>query len=315
LTLLLNPSLPATNVHVLIGRNGVGKTTLLGQMAESVCLSLPARAGRDELGEFVHYSSEATSPSGFANVLSVSFSAFDDFPIPSGDGKDSLDTRYEYIGLRSVAQNRLKTLDELTKEFSETVELCTRSARFPFWKKALETLSSDPGFESLQLSSLSQEAGSLTGSAWEKVYRRASAGHRLVLLTMAKLVEGVGERTLVLFDEPEAHLHPPLLGSFVRALSELLLARNGVAIMATHSPVVLQELPARCVLILTREGNNLGADRPTLETFGEALGILTHEVFGLEVKRSGHHALLSSLIKKLGPEVTYTHIQIYLEEG
>lgn len=47
----------------------------------------------------------------------------------------------------------------------------------------------------------------------------------------------------MLIDEPEGHLHPPLLSAFVRALSELLVNRNGVAIIATHSPVVLQEVP------------------------------------------------------------------------
>jgi predicted ATP-dependent endonuclease of OLD family len=51
-----------------------------------------------------------------------------------------------------------------------------------------------------------------------------------VLLTITRLVETVEERTLVLLDEPEAHLHPPLLSAFVRSLSDLLINRNGVAI-------------------------------------------------------------------------------------
>jgi hypothetical protein len=37
---------------------------------------------------------------------------------------------------------------------------------------------------------------------------------------------------------------PPLLAAMMRALSDLLVDRNGVAVVATHSPVVLQEVPA-----------------------------------------------------------------------
>jgi predicted ATP-dependent endonuclease of OLD family len=68
-----------------------------------------------------------------------------------------------------------------------------------------------------------------------------SSGHAIVLLTITRLVATVEEKTLVLLDEPESHLHPPLLSAFIRALSDLLYDRNGVAIIATHSPVVLQE--------------------------------------------------------------------------
>lgn len=59
-------------------------------------------------------------------------------------------------------------------------------------------------------------------------------------------------KTLVLIDEPESHLHPPLLSAFIRALSDLLLDRNGLSIIATHSPVVLQEVPKRCVWKINR---------------------------------------------------------------
>jgi hypothetical protein len=75
-------------------------------------------------------------------------------------------------------------------------------------------------------------------------------------------------------------------------LSELLHDRNGVAIIATHSPVVLQEVPRSCVHVITRSRLSMRAERPRIETFGENVGALTREVFGLEVSQSGFHALL-----------------------
>ncbi|MEU9026767.1 AAA family ATPase [Streptomyces sp. NPDC048383] len=117
-----------------------------------------------------------------------------------------------------------------------------------------------------------------------------------MLLTATRLVEYVGERTLVIIDEPETHLHPPLLAAFVRVLSDLLTDRNGLAIIATHSPVVLQEVPAGCVYKLRRYGDGMKASRPTIETFGENVGVLTHEVFGLEVTDTGYHRYLATMV-------------------
>jgi predicted ATP-dependent endonuclease of OLD family len=123
-----------------------------------------------------------------------------------------------------------------------------------------------------------------------------SSGHSIVLLTITKLIETVEEKTLVLMDEPESHLHPPLLSAFTRALSDLLHNRNGVAIIATHSPVVVQEVPSSCVWKLTRLRTKGRADRPERETFGENVGVLTRDIFGLEVSKSGFHAMLQEAV-------------------
>lgn len=43
----------------------------------------------------------------------------------------------------------------------------------------------------------------------QKYLLRMSSGHAIVLFTITRLVDVVGEKSLVLFDEPEVHLHPP----------------------------------------------------------------------------------------------------------
>jgi ABC-type multidrug transport system ATPase subunit len=114
------------------------------------------------------------------------------------------------------------------------------------------------------------------------------------------LVDTIEEKTLVLMDEPESHLHPPLLSAFTRALSELLQDRNGVAIIATHSPVLVQEVPKSCVWKLTRLRTAGRSDRPERETFGENVGVLTREIFGLEVTKSGFHEVLQNAVDEGG---------------
>lgn len=125
-----------------------------------------------------------------------------------------------------------------------------------------------------------------------------SSGHAIVLLTLTNLIANIEEKSLILIDEPESHLHPPLLSAFTRTLSDLLIERNGVAIIATHSPVVLQEIPKSCVWKLYRVRLESCAQRPQHETFGENVGTLTREIFGLEVSNSGFHALLRQSVSE-----------------
>ncbi len=179
---------------------------------------------------------------------------------------------------------------------SQAARTCVIGARLPRLKRALTLLESDPIFASLGLvSMLDDEAPEEFLDCLPDVFRRLSSGHKIVLLTITRLVETVAEKSLVLLDEPEAHLHPPLLSAFIRSLSDLLTNRNGMAIVATHSPVVLQEVPSSCVWELRRHGTNASAERPLRETFGENVGRLTDDVFGLEISATGFHRILGDL--------------------
>ncbi|MEZ8797272.1 hypothetical protein [Vibrio cyclitrophicus] len=80
----------------------------------------------------------------------------------------------------------------------------------------------------------------------------------------------------------------------------MLFDRNAVAIIATHSPVVLQEIPKRSVWVINRVGKTVDPYRPEQETFGENVGVLTREIFRLEVKNSGYHQLLKDSVGEGG---------------
>lgn len=292
-------SRPPTNIHVLIGRNGVGKTHLLNHMSRSLVERRPATS---EIGTFEAVGDEKADL--FANLVSVTFSAFDPFePLPNRRNK-SEGLPCSYIGLKRVGTTQEgkphapKSPDSLSSDFVASVLVCSQGARLVRWRRALEMLEADPIFRTADVASLADDArddDDFKATA-KKLFGGLSSGHKIVLLTITKLVETVEERTLVLLDEPEAHLHPPLLSAFVRALSDLLINRNGVAIIATHSPVVLQEVPSSCVWKVRRSGKSVEAERPDIETFGENVGVLTREVFGLEVTHAGFHRLLSEVV-------------------
>lgn len=287
-------STPASNVHVIIGRNGIGKSVLLNNMTNAL-----VRSGRPNSGEVQFVEPyDQTLTSRFSRVVSVAFSAFDEFEPLRRRESDPEALAYDYIGLKPVDTSRsasLKGPKALATEFGTSVRECLDGPRLSRWRRALEMLEGDPIFAELGVANLADTdlEGEEIRTAARELFRGLSSGHKIVLLTVTRLVETVEEATLVLLDEPEAHLHPPLLAAFVRALSDLLENRNGVAIIATHSPVVLQEVPASCVWKLRRSGWDVSADRPETETFGENVGILTQEVFGLEVTASGFHRTLA----------------------
>lgn len=294
---------PPTNVHVIIGRNGVGKTHLLNNMTRAI---VDSNAKASEVGSFAGDPEDFLDDQVFANIVSVSFSAFDSFePLPNRQNK-SEGILYTYVGLKRIdnadKERRLvpKSPARLATEFANSVLVCRQGARASRWRRALETLETDRVFsdaEVVELANAEVDSETLKGEARRK-FDLLSSGHKIVLLTITRLVETVEERTLVLLDEPEAHLHPPLLSAFVRALSDLLVNRNGVAIIATHSPVVLQEVPMNCCWKIRRIGERSVAERPEVETFGENVGILTREVFGLEVTHSGFHKLLTEDVRR-----------------
>jgi len=294
---------PPSNVHVLIGRNGVGKTHLLNNMLDA----LISKESVTKHGVF-----ESNEDILFANLVSVTFSAFDESE-PIKEKKDKTKgIQYSYIGLKRVKEGKDK--DSLPKsptmlknEFIKSLEKCQKGVKKERWKQAIEILESDPMFkESEIIIAIDEDNINSADSKASKVFKKLSSGHKIILLTITRLVETVEERSLILLDEPESHLHPPLLSAFIRSLSNLLIQRNGVAIIATHSPVILQEVSRSCVWKLRRTGLESIVERPERETFGENVGQLTQEVFGLEVTDSGFYNLIK---KSVDNNLTYDSVK------
>ncbi len=296
----VDPNSPIpTNVHIIIGRNGVGKTRLLSLMAKAL---VTKDAFERQSGAF-EFSEQESHSSTFANAVAISFSAFDEADLLPDRNPEPDTLGFSYIGLRGwdspspTAKIKPKTPDMLAHEFVDSLRECRIGSRRRRWINAINILQSDPVFKAAQLISII-EANPSNQEEQDKVlktFKALSSGHKIVLLTITRLVEKVEERTLVLIDEPEAHLHPPLLSAMTRAISELLVQRNGVAIVATHSPIILQEVPKSCVWILNRILKISKAERPSIETFAESVGILSREVFQLELSQSGYHQLLNNL--------------------
>ena len=317
------PLLPR-RINVVIGRNGSGKSTLLSRIAH-VAFASPTDRSRPEIQNIGVMKPNTT---GFIKIIAISYSPFDNFVVPGffeSDRRQIADDikkgtgRYVYAGIRDIAaealdkldteypedelvqttvQDRrtvtqLKSLDQLASEFERLIDQIQRNNDNLLLRLALKPLLSDASFADLQ----SKEPSDLLSLDVRNTFLSWSTGHKIVLHIVASLVAHTTRRSLVLFDEPEMHLHPPFIAALMRSFRIILERRNAFAVIATHSPVVLQETLARHVHIVRRTGSDFRILKSQRETFGENVGILTYDAFGLTGDATDFHEILDVLVE------------------
>ena len=306
-------------IVALIGRNGSGKSTVLSRLSHVAFASGSAREQKTirELGAF------DPPEINFSRIITISYSAFDSFDVPGLEGRDRVQIakditagqgRFAYCGLRDIsaeteerennaasadstshprqAITRLKSIEVLASEFERCVTMINNSGRRALFLAALEPLLSEASFAQRG----DEGEAEFIIDEPRNSFLSWSTGHKIALHVVASLTARAARKSLVLFDEPEMHLHPPLTAALMQAIRIILEEVNAFCVVATHSPVVVQETLARHVRIVTRAGDTLHCRQPKLETFGENVGLLTYDIFGLVASATDFHAVLDLLV-------------------
>ena len=293
--------MPPTNIHAIIGSNGIGKTTLIKQMIKSICIN------DNTYGMFRYADMGEQEEGNFENVICISFSPFDDY-----SEIEYCSENFRYIGIKKKYEPydideyendyaELSLLDDIKNTFLDSLKNCLVDyTKKDDLREVLKILDTEYNFLSTnymyELDVDKLDPDDLYSA--KLFFDQLSAGHKVVLSIITRCIDVLVEKSIVFIDEPENHLHPPLLSSLIRGISKMLIKRNGVAIVSTHSPIVLQEIPKSCVWHLFREGATLYAERPSIETFGTNIGVLTNEIFGYEVKMTGFNMMLQDAVDK-----------------
>ncbi len=194
----------------------------------------------------------------------------------------------------------IKSKKDLAQEFKIIIEELKKNRnKIIAYKEMCELLNSDPMFYDNGFINLLKEYIESKKESSDVInqFTHLSSGHMIIILSLTLLCNSVFEKTIVLIDEPETHLHPPLLSTYIRTLSFLLRKYNAVAIIATHSPIVLQEVPSNCVTKIERTQREMNFSRPHMETFASNIDSLTREVFGYEIMKTGFYKLLEEEIE------------------
>lgn len=123
-----------------------------------------------------------------------------------------------------------------------------------------------------------------------------SSGELGTLLRLTKLVLEVERNSVVLIDEPELHLHPSWMVSYIYRLKKLFGNYNCHFIIATHSPLLVSNLNGDDIIILEKKDNKLNAINAEVGTFAVGIDEILSSVFGVRLIDSD---LISGIFEKI----------------
>jgi len=304
-------------INVIIGYNGSGKTKLLSNLA-IVASGFGYENKKTLLDK--EYGRISDASLAFKNIIVVSYSAFDNFPIPDREGseKEMMENNgnifgYVYCGLREVAKTKinnsitqqfsLKTMRTINEEFYSSLKRIFKNKREKIFSDILKPLIKEPSFRTIPLDMISDDA-SFKQQDLAGFYDNLSSGHKIITKILADVTAQMSfsQASLLLIDEPEVHLHPSLQAAFLKSIRKCLDLFDGYAILTTHSPVLLQEMPSRYVKVLNRLETKSLLNDIDIETFGESINVITEAVFNVDDSMTNWNDTLKEMSGKYSYE-------------
>ncbi len=267
-------------IYALIGKNGTGKTKILSSIAQEL-------ANSD--------STLIPKKPQFGKITSISYSFFDNFEIPQTHES----FYYAYCGLKKD-KNTLLEPEELDARFRDSAHNILEKGLLEKWKKILCNFIESALIEEIFV------RPSTHGAEQEFEYNEAavvtlkdqlSSGQHILLYVLTELTAQIRENSLILYDEPETHLHPNAITELMNSILELVKEFNSFCIIGTHSPLVVQCIQSRNVMVLTRQPNQIYLHSLERESFGENLTVITEDIFGTRDVPKNHLAILDNLSK------------------
>ena len=276
-------------IFALIGKNGVGKT----QMITRLPLDLQKK-NKEKFGGKVPI---------FSKMIAASTCYYDNFKAPADDGK----TNYLYCGLSKQVDESRQTLSQ--KEMHANLiaalgKIAKKGRREDYEDRIVDLLGHNVTSQALaSVYEISKDEDGrdkivLNVKKTLTLFDRLSSGERILVYLWSQLVANIRFDTLLLFDEPETHLHPNAISELMVHLNSLLKRYDSYAIIVTHSPLVIRELRSECVLVMERIENILLTRPVGIETFGSNLSVLIDDIFGNSESVKFYETLIKRLVRK-----------------
>lgn len=243
----------------LIGENGVGKSTLLNNIVESFI-------GKDK-------SAFASLPPIMSKIMVMSYSPFDKFPPVQTD----YTIEYHYCGLLKN-QTELFSHNEQIALFKENLKkilhLGSSNHLLRRWRRIMSAVVNKETIDGFY-----DKDGKLMDANINEFCQNMSSGESIYVYSLTEIMAHIRYDTLLLFDEPEQHLHPHAITVLMRAIFDVLEKFESYAIIATHSPLIVREMVSDNVYTFERDEDTLNVAKIGIECFGEDVSVLSDVIF------------------------------------
>ncbi|PZD63586.1 AAA family ATPase [Pantoea ananatis] len=294
-----------SNICLLIGKNGVGKTHILKTISEVIT---GVKDGEKH-------------PPYFHKLILISYSPFENFFTEnemfdkimlkySVDGslanRKSIKrqrlhvNKYSYVGFRNqeamfdTTFPIMKSVESLIKilNYDDENDWWSERTRFQLLK---ETLSTTIDFDTISIIDINENEiplenniGSIKESiSYDKglVFKKGgkivslSSGQKIYSYMIPAIIAELEDESLLILDEPELYLHPELEVALINMLKKILNETKSFSIIATHSSILTREVERNSVTILRKLEGNTKAFRSSIETYGESVDSIISEIF------------------------------------
>lgn len=262
-------------ICAIIGKNGVGKTQFISQLPKNLV---------EESEDFF----ESQIPL-FSKIIALSYSPFDTFK----PGKAGVNVDYIFCSLRDdsgeIGDDKSRAI-----KFGKTRRRIEELERVYDWVEILEEFLPEGFFEE---AFQTDEKNNIVVNVDQlnSARRNLSSGQRILLETVTNIVAHIRYDSLLLFDEPETHLHPNAIAQLMNTIYELVKRFESFCIVTTHSPIIIRELLSRNVFIFDRIEDSLAIRKIGMESFGANLSDITEEVFGTNEIPKHYQAIIRKL--------------------
>jgi Predicted ATP-dependent endonuclease of the OLD family len=135
-------------------------------------------------------------------------------------------------------------------------------------------------------------------SELQTIIKQMSSGQNMIFYIYLNIIANITESSLLLIDEPETHLHPNAISIFVRFLNEILNLYSSFAIITTHSPLIIHEIPSSHISVFKNINGNHYADKIVMETFGANISDIVYDVFFIRENESNYQKYLKNFVEK-----------------
>lgn len=296
-----------SNINLLIGKNGVGKSHILKKLSELITGVIDSKESHPY----------------FHKLIIIAFSPFENFYTKNeifemlsnryaeNDGKNNKKSggrkrlhvnEYSYIGFRDEDGN-FDLKNPIRKTIESIIKIIAHDYENSWWEERprldilIDTLSLCIDFDSIFITDKNGEEIEIRNminirsikdtidKSKEIIFKKnntkltLSSGQQIYSYMIPAIISELEEECLLVLDEPELYLHPELEVGLINMLQHILTETKSYSIIATHSAILAREVESNAITILRKKDGNTETNISSIETYGESLDVIISEVF------------------------------------